>query len=176
MFSALKKEKPQRPYALGLYRACMDQSRLPVFYESYGVPDTMDGRYDLLLVHMFLVLHRLLDDKIEGDPLAQALFDVCFADVDQALRESGVGDMRIAKHMKKMMLAFNGRMHVYEESVKSGGLEAALLKNLYALTPDNVADAAAMARYIRENIESLSAQPTEKIRAGHIVFQNPKKA
>lgn len=178
MFSALKKEKPLRQNALGLYRCCMEQSRKPVFYEDYGVPDTMDGRFDLLMAHVFLTLHRLLDDKIENDPLAQALFDICFADVDQALRESGVGDMKIGKHMKKMMLAFNGRMHAYESAVKEKGskalLEQALLRNLYA-TVDK-ADATAMAAYMKDNMAAIAQQPTDTIRAGKILFQMPRKA
>jgi len=169
MFSALRKEKDYKPQALALYKAAMNAARKPEFYKSLGVPDTMDGRFDLLMVHMFIILHVL--DQGEG-PLAQALFDVCFTDVDQALRESGVGDMKIGKHMKKMMLAFNGRMHAYAEALESGGLEEALARNLYAtVEKPKAAHIKTVAGYMKDSIKAASAK---QIEAGRISFAAPK--
>jgi cytochrome b pre-mRNA-processing protein 3 len=177
MFSALRKEKPVRTTAVALYEAAMSGSREPVFYEKLAVPDTMDGRFDLLLVHLFLILHRLLDGG--ESPLPQALFDVCFADVDQALRETGVGDMKISKHMKKMMLAFNGRMHAYEEALTHTGpdaLEEALRRNLFGtLDPVPAGAVSGVAAYIRANIDILKGQGLEDISAGRLRFQAPVK-
>ncbi|MCD8496849.1 MAG: hypothetical protein LRZ85_01430 [Alphaproteobacteria bacterium] len=153
----------------------MTASRRPPFYEALAVPDTMDGRYDLLLIHVFLILHRLLD-RADGKPsdLSQALFDVCFEDIDQALRESGVGDMKIGKHMKKMMLAFNGRMHAYEKASSIGmdALEEAVARNLYG-TLETVPEQAVkiVAAYMQDNIVFLEAQGESDIAAGRVTFQ-----
>lgn len=175
MFSALRKEKPLRREALALYTAAMEASRQPVFYKDLSVPDTMDGRFDLLLIHVFLILHRLLDERASGgDALSQALFDVCFEDIDQALRESGVGDMKIGKHMKKMMLAFNGRMHAYEKAAAAGekGLREPVARNLYGAS-ESVPDKAvqALAAYMADNIAYLERQDQDDIRAGIVRFQ-----
>lgn len=170
MFSALRKEKDYKPQALSLYAACMDASRRAVFYEKLGVPDTMDGRFDLLMVHVFIILHALGGT---APPLAQALFDVCFTDVDQALRESGVGDMKIGKHMKKMMLAFNGRMHAYEAALEAGGLEDALARNLYATAQKpKPAHIKAVAAYMKD---CLKAAKVKDIEAGRIKFASIKE-
>lgn len=174
MFSALRKEKPLQREAAALYTKAMKASRLPVFYKDMAVPDTMDGRYDLLMIHMFLILHRLLDkDSTQPDDLSQALFDVCFADIDQALRESGVGDMKIGKHMKKMMLAFNGRMHAYEAAEgDKKALEEAVARNLYGTLENPPAKAIkAMAAYIADNIKYLAGQSEDDVRAGRLAFK-----
>lgn len=159
MFSLRRKEKSLRPHALRLYKAAMDAARLPVFYKTLGVPDTMDGRFDLLMLHVFLILNRLNADKPESDELAQALFDICFEDIDQALRESGVGDMKIAKHMKKMMLAFNGRMHAYDTALNAGkkALAEVLARNLYGtLEKPDAKHIAAMSAYMQDSAKALA--------------------
>lgn len=174
MFSLFKKRKPHEAEARALYGAVMEVSRDAAFYERLGVPDSMDGRFDLLLVHMFLIIDRLLGGRAESDVLAQALFDVAFADVDQALREDGVGDMKISKHMKRMMLAFNGRMHVYDAAMNApddAALKAALRRNLYG-TSETVQEEhlGVIAQYMRAGREALAAQDEAQIRGGKPVF------
>lgn len=178
MFSALRKEKPLRRQAIALYDAAMTASRAPLYYRDLAVPDTMDGRFDLLMVHVFLIMHRLLDEPSRTEALSQALFDICFADIDQALRESGIGDMGISKHMKKMMLAFNGRMHAYEEALKSHEpdvLEETLIRNLYGTCdPVPVEAASRMAGFIRDNVAAFKAQGLDDIMAGRVKFLEMK--
>lgn len=150
MFATLFKPKnKQRASAEKLYYDALLHTREPSFYESYGVPDTLDGRFDLLLIHLFIVLNRRMNE--EGyEQLAQALFDVTFKDMDQTLREIGIGDTGMKRHMKRMMRAFNGRMHAYQyavapetlsdkdiEGLPRSTLEQAIKRNLYATVSDN---------------------------------------
>lgn len=173
MFCHLFKQKRQgvadvRETARHLYGLALGQVQKVFFYEKCGVPDTFDGRFDLLLLHIFIILHRLIG-KSGHEGLSQALFDVMFRDMDQTLREMGIGDMGVPKHMRKMMKAFNGRMHAYElaiepqrleglkiEGIEVGSLAQVLMRNLYGTLADDVlpdpAQIALMERYVRENL------------------------
>lgn len=177
MFSALFKkpeDKRRSDDAKSLYAAALAQTRNPIFYETHGVPDSFDGRFDLLLLHLFLILNTLVDDPAQED-LAQALFDVTFKDMDQTLRERGIGDMGVPKHMRRMMTAFNGRMHAYRmalnpetpiiEGLKDGALSDVLRRNLFgALETVPQEHINAMESYIRRNAASI------KITNGQIKF------
>src|SRR5690349_8287815 len=88
------RQTDHKPAAAALYRAVVGQARTPAFYVAYGVPDTLDGRFDLIALHMFLVLHRLKTDSLAAN-LSQALFDIMFDDMDRSLREMGVGDLGV---------------------------------------------------------------------------------
>jgi len=133
-----------------LYASALTSARNEVFYTRYNVPDTFDGRFDLLLLHIFIILQRI-KDKDNYQELSQDLFDVMFKDMDQTLREIGIGDVGIPKHMKKMMKAFNGRMHVYQDAISNDiDLNTAIARNLYAMAIDD--------RGLNKNsLESMSA-------------------
>lgn len=162
-----------------LYAAALVQTRQEVFYRDCGVPDTFDGRFDLLLLHLFMILSPMAE-KPEYKTLSQAVFDAAFKDMDQTLRERGIGDMGVPKHMRRMMMAFNGRMHAYQaaiapetlQSVKIDGLKQstlaeALSRNLYATAPEGSVSAkqvAAMEAYVRESIGQLKAEAGNPVR------------
>lgn len=153
MFSTLFKQKDDPAEAL--YEQAVTKARDPVFYTEYGVPDTFDGRFDLLLVHIFIHLHRLMGGKAYPQT-AQSLFDMTFRDMDQTLREMGIGDMGVPKHMKRMMKAFNGRMHVYQDALEGDGdLKDALRRNLYG-TLDEIDEQklTLMAAYIMQETQA----------------------
>ncbi len=158
------------------YEACFMQARQPVFYKEAGVPDTVDGRFDLLLVHEFLVIRRLLSDSKraeEGREFSQVLFDITFADMDQSLRDAGVGDMGVPKHIRRMMLAYNGRMHAYEKAFDEGKakLEEALARNLYGTLEQSDAKALGLtANYMIRAEKALAGQEFDEICAGVIEF------
>lgn len=125
---------PEALVARSLFAQVMTAARTPEFYVEGGVADTIDGRFDLVLVHLILLMHRLKREGAEGRDLAQRLFDVAFADFDEALREIGVGDLSVPKKIKKMAEAFYGRVEIYEGALKAGGEAAfaeALKRNLY---------------------------------------------
>jgi len=162
---------------VSLYHTIVTQSREPVFYERMGVPDTIDGRFDMLILHAILMMLRLRD---EADA-RQKLFDFMFADMDRSLREMGVGDMSIGKKIRPMMQAFYGRAHAYEAGLVAddGTLVAALTKNLYGMAHGKAGDAVhaqSMARYVREAAANLERQSPTTILAGQVVFIAPADA
>ena len=138
-----------------LYAKAVAQARQPVFYQAAEVPDTLDGRFDLLALHMFLLLHRLGTE--DNRRLSQALFDLMFADMDRSLREMGVGDMSVGKRVKDMARALYGRIDAYEPALADiGKLEQALARNLYAGAEVKPATLSAMARYVQSQVKALA--------------------
>src|SRR4051812_26135611 len=99
------------------YQQVVEQSRQSVFFTEYGVPDTLDGRFELTCLHAFLYLHRLKAERPRARRLRQGFFDRMFADFDRALREMGVGDLSVGKQVKRMARAFYGRICAYEEAL-----------------------------------------------------------
>lgn len=117
-----------------LYGAAVAAARDPYLYESLGVPDTLDGRFDMVGLHAFLLIHRLTDDPPPGPALAQAVFDAMFSDMDVNLREMGVGDLSVGKRVKAMWEAFHGRAAAYSPALRAGdvaALQAALRRNVW---------------------------------------------
>jgi len=118
-----------------IYSQIVAQARQPAFYQTIGVADTADGRFDMLVLHVVLVMRRLRGEGAEGRTLAQGLFDVFFKDMDRNLREMGVSDMGVPKRVRGMAEAFYGRAGVYDAALDAAGAEglhAALERNLFA--------------------------------------------
>ena len=117
-----------------LYGVIVAQARLPVFYAGFGVPDTVEGRFDMVVLHLMLVLRRLRQNsRCRG--LAQGLFDAFWRDMDHNLREMGVGDLSVPKEMKRLAEAFYGRQRAYEEALSATDptlLGAALERNVFS--------------------------------------------
>jgi len=114
-----------------IYGMIVAQAREPIFYRDLGVPDTVNGRFDLLLLHLWLLLRRLR--TVQGaTELSQALFDRFCEDMDDNLREMGIGDQVVPKRMRAFGEAFYGRAQAYDQAVDSGGeaLAAAICKNV----------------------------------------------
>ncbi|MGE0668202.1 MAG: ubiquinol-cytochrome C chaperone family protein [Sphingomonadales bacterium] len=163
---------PQQLRANALYNAAVAQSRRPGFYLDGAVPDTLDGRFDMIVLHVFLVMRRLRDGGPEGEALSQALFDEMFADMDRSLREMGVGDMGIGRRVRAMGEAFMGRVKAYEEALEQagGGLEDALARNVYRSSPPPAEALAAMADYVRRENTALRGFPVAALMAGEAAF------
>ncbi|MCC7305257.1 MAG: hypothetical protein IT558_03245 [Alphaproteobacteria bacterium] len=128
MFAFFRKKNPYEAAARKVYAALLEYIRHPAFYREMGVPDSFTGRFDLMLMHIFLVMERF---RAEAPDFNQALFDATFFDMDQTLREMGIGDMGVPKRMRRMMKAFNGRMHAYSEGFQKDDLDTVLRRNLY---------------------------------------------
>ena len=148
MLNALRRRKGYRLKAAKLYAAVVERAREPVFFAIFGVKDTLDGRFDLIVLHVWLVL-----DRLKGGPLSQAFVDRVFVGFDEALRELGAGDIGIGKRVKKFADAFYGRMQAYGEATNEASMEAALIRNLYRGEPG--AGANALARYVLRARERL---------------------
>lgn len=160
------------PAIHALHDAIVRSSRVESFYTQHQVPDTVDGRYGLLVVHAFLVLRRL---RGEADALAQQVFDSIFAQFDLNLRELGVGDLGVGKRVRAMAEAMYGSLSAYETGLKSDGDEAlyrALANNLYGTLPAAPAPATVqpVIAYMREAARLIGQQPLDDILAGKVVF------
>jgi cytochrome b pre-mRNA-processing protein 3 len=112
-----------------LYEALVSRARSPVFFTDFAVADSIDGRFDLVVLHAWLALAAL---KAAGmDEQAQALTDAIFTGFDEAMREQGAGDMGLGRKMKAFADAFYGRLAAYEPAQDEAALAAALARNLY---------------------------------------------
>ena len=168
LFGAKRFEKA----AHKIYFSLVEQARQPGFYLSCGAPDTVDGRFDMIVLHAFLLLRRLKKDHEKTAELAQELFDRMFADMDQNLREMGVGDLGVGKRIKGMAEAFYGRAAAYEAGLgaNDGTLAEALRRNLYRKTEPDAGQLAAMAAYMRDVAARLDGAGINGLMAGNVVF------
>lgn len=158
-----------------LYRAIVEQARQPVFYAAWGVPDTLDGRFELIALHMFFVLHRLKIDDPAAQQLSQELFDTMFGDMDRSLREMGVADIGVGRRVRAMAEGLYGRMAAYESGLAADDsvLAAALRRNLYGTLRDaepSPAALSALCGYVRAGISTLATQPVQRLAAGDVTF------
>lgn len=151
----------------------MDQARQPRFYTDFGVPDTVDGRFEMVTLHAFLVIRRLKGASESSSDAAQALFDLMFEDMDVSLREMGAGDMGIGKRVKAMVQAFYGRIASYEAGLvgEEGELEEALLRNVYATVKPDETSVADLARYLRAQSAHMSAVDLQDVERGKFAFE-----
>lgn len=158
-----------------LYRKAVVQARDPAFYAAMGVPDTIDGRFDMIALHVYLVLRCLKARSGAQAEVAQALFDAMFADMDRALREMGSGDLGVGRRVKAMARAFYGRLAAYDDAL--GGAEdalaAAIGRNLYRGTDPGAARLETIAGYVRREARALDAWPVEHLLAGRVEFGPP---
>jgi cytochrome b pre-mRNA-processing protein 3 len=145
--------RPRRsPNIAALYGAIVAQARSSAFYRSYGVPDTVEGRLDMILLHLVLALRALGRDRTTPPGLAQDLFDHFCRDMDGNLREMGIGDLAVPKHMRRVAEAFYGRTKAYESTLDGsapGDLEAAITRNVFGMA-DPPVGARRLAAYMRE--------------------------
>ncbi len=166
---------PALDAARRLHVALCAQARSPAFYAAWGVPDTLDGRFDCVALHAFLVLDRLQrEESAQAAQIAQHLVDTFVEDMDRTVRELGVGDMGVARRVKAMAQAMYGRAAVYSAAVRNpeqGALEDALRRNLYGTveSPDP-AGVAAMAGYVRRAVAALAACDSVALLEGEPVF------
>jgi len=137
-----------------IYGMIVTQAREPLFYRDLGVPDTVNGRFDLLVLHLWLVLRRLRAEGAVG--LSQALFDRFCNDMDDNLREMGVGDLTVPKRMRAFGEAFYGRTAAYDLALEAGEepLAQALCKNI--LNGEGIEKARQLARYTKAAIMALA--------------------
>ena len=123
--------KRQNKGTIALFEAALAASRNPVLYRDYGVPDTFDGRFDALLLHLWPVFR-----EIKNDRLAQDLYDLTFKRMELALRETGTGDLAVGKNVRRMMTAFYGRLTTYNNARTDEDWAEALRRNLYGTVAD----------------------------------------
>ena len=158
-----------------LYGQAVAAARDPWFYTGLAVADTLDGRFDMICLHV-----ALLNRRLAGEPgLAQAVFDAMFTDMDASLRENGVGDLGVPRRVKAMWEGYNGRAQAYGQALDrkdAAALSAALLRNLWRGRGDAQAQADILAGWTLRQEAALAAQPDAALAAGTVRFTAPPDA
>jgi cytochrome b pre-mRNA-processing protein 3 len=165
-----------RRAASELYTKTVAAARTPKFYSSFAVPDTIEGRYEMIVLHIVLLLRRLRRPGENQKRLAQALIDYMAADLDRSIRELGVGDLSVGKFMKRLGEGLYGRAAVYDKALDGAdadALQEALVRNIYDGEGPNDRILAVFADYVQNQHAHLSAQPIGLIAGGTVDFQAP---
>ncbi len=169
-FSRFRKPPAQlRGTIEAIYGAIVAQAREPLFYRDLAAPDTVDGRFDMLLLQLWLVLRRL-EPKSE---LAQGLFDKFCDDMDDNLRELGTSDLKVGKKMREFGSAFYGRTKAYDVALVEGreALAAALSKNIY--NGRDIEHARQLAAYVEAADHHLAGLDPAILTSGAWRFPSP---
>lgn len=172
-FLGLGRRKRHERTGFELYGSAVAAARDPALYTRFGVPDTLDGRFDMIGLHAFLLIGRLTGEPAPGPALAQAIFDAMFSDMDINLREMGVGDLSVGKKVKAMWEAFHGRSAAYAAALRANdvaAMEAALQRNVWRKDPPPEGAPAALARLTFAQHACLSAQALEALAGGRARF------
>ena len=155
-----RREDARRRLIETLHLRINEASRAPALYTGLGVPDSVEGRFEALCLHVILVLRRMRALPEPAADVAQDLVNAVFLQLDAALRELGVGDFGVPKRMKKLGAAFYGRAEGYDAALDAGdvaALQAALARNV--LGQDGAehapAEAAGLAAYVRSAAQAL---------------------
>jgi cytochrome b pre-mRNA-processing protein 3 len=168
VFGLFSRSKPLPSVEL-VYGDIVAAARLPRLYSAMGVPDTVMGRFDMLALHVVLVLRRLRELPPPAESLAQELVDRFFADLDSSLREIGIGDVSVPKKIKKLGQAFYGRAEAYEkalsEDTPADALEKALARNILD-KPDQPLLATALAQHTRGLVQRIGRMDFERFLTG----------
>jgi cytochrome b pre-mRNA-processing protein 3 len=160
-----------------LYAALTAQARRPDFYISCGVPDTIDGRFEMVALHAFLLFRRLKGQGEKAGAVAQSVYDVMFGDFDASVREMGAQDLGVGRRIKFMTEAMNGRFQAYEAGLvhlqtqgASTELELALKRNLYGTIEPVDECLKRMVDYMKRADAELAALPIDQLMRGVLHF------
>ncbi len=182
--SKLFSRRPQADaVADALYALAVARARAPVFYRDLGVPDTLEGRFEMISLHVYMLLRRLKQgadgSRAGGGAIGQALFDLMFADMDRNLREMGAGDLGVGRRVKAMAQAFYGRIQAYDDGLAAGAeiLAQAVARNVYGgpdggdAVPVSVDQGArALAVYLAASVAVLDAVSDDVLGQGVAAF------
>jgi len=174
--SGLFRPRPATLAGRLLFEHAAAQARTPALYRDGGVPDTVEGRFECYALHVDLVLHRLKGQGPEATEVAQALFDKFLDNLDEGLRDMGVGDLSVGKKMRKLGEAIYGRMRGYDAALDAvltdGSAEAlaplAALIGRVMFVSDVAPEAGPLAAYAAICARALAAQPLDVVLAGQL--------
>lgn len=170
MFERLFGRIPEsRAIAATVYGAIVAQARQPALYEAFGVADSVDGRFEMVVLHTVLVLDRLQSGSEQERGIGQKIFDLYCLDMDRSLRELGVGDLGVPKRMKVMTQRFYGRAAAYRTALAANDVDKladVIGRNVYA----SGRDGRALAEYVLASYRRLAAVTIEDVLAGRPAF------
>jgi len=176
MFAWLSRRSDRRRNARELYGSIVTQARLPTFYTAWGVPDTVAGRFEMLLVHLSLVLDRLSQEGREGVKLARVLSEAFIADMDANMREMTFGDLAVPREIKRAAAALFDRHEAYRAGLAArqpARLLGALEAQLAYLAPAGGLDAGRIAHYMLEAADGIGGQSGRALLAGRLGWPVP---
>jgi cytochrome b pre-mRNA-processing protein 3 len=165
--------KEVRQAAERAYRRVVEQARQRIFFTELEVPDTLDGRFELICLHAFLYLYRLKSDRPRSAAISQAFFDAMFTDMDRGLREIGTGDLSVGRHVKRMAQGFYGRIRAYQEGLEcpeDTALSAALARNLFGTVGESTGTIDTIVEYVRSAAGQLAHQSAAELCGGYVSF------
>lgn len=174
MLTWLKRKRDNRRSARSLYGSIVTQSRRSAFYARWGVPDIAEGRFEMLVLHLVLVLRRL--SPAADEDLKRALTETFVIDMDDAMREMAVGDLAVPQHVKRTVAVLHDRHTLYGKGLDSqdaDGLVHAVSTRLGGLKGTGDLDTAAICAYLRNATLVLAATPVGKLFDGQIEWPNP---
>ena len=166
----IAKRKQRKRNAHNLYGSIVALSRSPVLYSDLCVPDTLEGRFELLVLHVFVFLDRLRSAGVETRPLAQEVVDLFFKDMDTTSREVGVGDMVVPKKMRKLAVVFGERMAEYTTAISTSEgkiLAKEIEENIFFDDGSGAEHAALLAKYVLNLNTELAKTPVEDLEQVH---------
>jgi cytochrome b pre-mRNA-processing protein 3 len=166
-------KRKYRSSIYSLYSNIVNQARTESFYTLNGVPDTVAGRFDMITLHMYIVLRRLKEIGNEGIELSQDLFDIMFADMDKNMREMGVGDLSVGKNVKVFATAFYGRIKAYDNGIsalKSETLSDSLKRNIFSDAEPREEQVIALEDYLTRGINISKNWSFSDIETNNIKF------
>jgi cytochrome b pre-mRNA-processing protein 3 len=169
----LFRRDPHERLGFALYGKAVAAARDPDLYTTLGVPDTLDGRFDMIALFVFLLIRRLGREEKSGAALAQAVFDAMFGDMDVNLREMGVGDLSVGRKVRTMWEAFHGRSVAYAAALDARdatALDAVLERNVWRGVPQRTDATAALRRLVLEIDSVLAGQSVDDLIAGSMIF------
>jgi cytochrome b pre-mRNA-processing protein 3 len=170
--------RPRRDDTIAaLYGMIVAQARSPGFYRAYGVPDTVNGRLEMILLHTFLFFRRVAGEAGPIRALGQETFDLFCRDMEGNLREMGVGDLAVPQQMRQIGEAFYGRAAAYEAALAAADQQAltdALVRNVFSGNHDNSGAARRLAAYMSETQRTLARQDGADFSQGRVSFPDPE--
>ena len=173
---SFSRRKSVRDAAERAYQRVVEQARQPLFFTAFGVPDTVDGRFELICLHSFLYLHRLKSERPQSAAVSQAFFDAMFTDMDRGLREMGTGDLSVGRHVKRMAQGFYGRIRAYQDGLERRRHGARRRPGAQSLRHGARIGRKGSPRWPRTcgaRAELLARQPAAELAAGNLCFPSP---
>jgi cytochrome b pre-mRNA-processing protein 3 len=176
MLAWLNRHHTRRRTARSLYGSIVTAARQQFLYSDWGVPDTMQGRFEMIVLHLVLVLRRLAAEDEPDSRLARMLSEAFVVDMDDAMRELTFGDLAVPREIKRATAALYDRHRTYLAALAAGGdtpLQDALTASMAYAGAGAALDAHSLSRYVREAAGLLGAQPAERILAGQLAWPGP---
>ncbi|MEL6227077.1 MAG: ubiquinol-cytochrome C chaperone family protein [Pseudomonadota bacterium] len=188
MFGFLKPRDPLLEPATKLYGSVVAQARQPFLYARLSVPDTMEGRFELIILHLAMIIDRIRSESGSDDPFAKTLTGVFVTDIDDSYREIGISDTKVPAKVKKAAAVLYDRTLQYRSLDEAGdlvGLRNALGENIWRSDPDaqtemetasgaNLAHMGRLAAYVRAARKHLAEQTIEQLETGRVTFPDPE--